>query len=157
MKYHGSGRMPLWLWFLPLVGIGVISACGQSATKSDLLAGFSARDAIDQISERMPDVRVGAVERFGSSLTWDNYSLHRRDQVAELQLSSTDEKPFFEAFKSKIRQLIENSGAKIIDEGSGNGSFSFAYTDGRIHGWIDVFQVQGAGENYKLIILVKEL
>jgi hypothetical protein len=155
---QGPRNIPRWLRFLALVAISLFSACGQSAAKreTDFLASFSARDAINQISERMPNIRVGAVERFGTSSTLDNRSFNRRDEVAELQLSSTSEHSFLEDFKSKIQQMIENSGSKIIGEGSGNGSFSFDYTDGRIHGWIDVFQVRGAGENYKLIILARE-
>ena len=80
---------------------------------------------------------------------------YHRDDRAELSISQSDAPMFLERVKEQIEQQLQSSGCKITDAGSGEGSYSIGYTDGRLHGWIDIWGL-GMGGNYKLVILVTE-
>ena len=145
--------------FTILFAIGVVMKCGACTetpeAKSRFLSSFQARDVIEK-SYVSPagaaDIKISGGET--SVLLGERRTYHRDDR-AELSISQSDAPMFLQRIKEQIEQRLQSSGCKITDAGSGEDSHSIGYTDGKIHGWIDIWGL-GVGGRYKLVIGVTE-
>src|ERR1041384_5881593 len=72
------------------------------------------------------------------------------------KVPETDQGLFLEGVMNAIKEQVRNNGCTLGGEGAGNKGFSIAYADGSATGWIDVWGVPGAADNYTLIITITE-
>ena len=143
-----------------LFGIGVVAISGACSApvppKTTFLTSFSMTDVIKrsygqadhQVQQRVLGGTAGSAVSSGAG--------HHCFDSAELSISSGDESQFLLGVKREMRQQLEHSGGKIVDEGSGDSDYSIGYTDGKITGWIDILGMRGAGDRYKLVIIITE-
>lgn len=152
----------LALTLLVTVTVGIVTGCGvPGQTRSAFLSGFSGKNIIEKASAQMAGIEPGGVSSGETSSVWKDRRIYHRDESADLRVNPADEDTFLVKLKSEIERSLENSDSKVLGGGSVGGSsggrgFSVAYTDGRNHGWVDVFGMRGIDNNYKLIIIVNE-
>ena len=145
---------------LLLFGISVIAIFGACSaptlSRSRFLASFSPSDAIKRgyaqpDSQQQPSISTG-----GTSSALGSHGVHHSYDSADLSVSRGEEPQFLLRIKREIVQQIEKSGGKVVGEGSGENNYSIEYTDGNVSGWIDVLGMRGAGDSYKIAIVVTE-
>ncbi len=146
-----------------LVAVGIVVGCRvPPTTRSVFLSKFSAADILKKTTEQMKSVENGGVSSGETSSSWNDRRIYHRLESADLQLNPVDEDAFLVKVKAEIEQSLQSSGGTILGGGLSSGGstggkgFSIAYTDGKNHGWIDVFGLHGASNNYKLVIIVNE-
>lgn len=148
-----------------LVAVGIVTGCSvPPKARSAFLSNFSAAEMIKKTSAQMTNIESGGVSSGETSSIWNDRRIYHRDESADLQVNpvAADEAAFLEKLKAQLEQTVRNSGGKVLGGGthsggsSGGRGFSVAYTDGKNHGWIDAFGLRGAGNNYRLIIIINE-
>jgi hypothetical protein len=135
----------------------MLAACGKvPETKSRFLSNFSAAEAIKSSSNLIG--RTIEPNISSSETSWTNGSrrAHHHDDSAQLRIPETDQGLFLEGVMNAIKEQVRNNGCTLGGEGAGNKGFSIAYADGSATGWIDVWGVPGAADNYTLIITITE-
>ena len=123
-----------------IVVVETLAACtGASETKSRFLSGFSAREVIEKSyapPNGAPELRVSGGE---TSILLGRRRTYHRDDRADLSISQNDAPMFLQKLKEHVEQQLQTAGCMITDAGSGEGSYSIAYTDGQVQGWIDIY------------------
>jgi hypothetical protein len=140
--------------------ISIVTAFGACsvppASKSRFLSSFSARDVIEK-SYDLPkgdgEFRVSGGE---TSSVLGSRRIYHRDDTADLRISQSEERSFLQRIKGQIELQLQGAGCKIADAGSGESNYSIAYTDEKVHGWIDVWGMRGPGDRYRLVITITE-
>jgi hypothetical protein len=146
---------PLLLFGITVIAI--FSACNTPAlSRSRFLASFSPADVIKRSygqpdSQQQPSISTG-----GTSSALGTHGVHHSYDSADLSVSKSDEPQLLLRIKREIVQQIEKSGGKVVGEGSGENDYSIEYTDGKVGGWVDVVGMRGAGDSYRLVIIVTE-
>jgi len=142
---------PLLLFGITVIAI--FSACSTATlSRSRFLASFSPADVIKRSyappdSQQQPSI---------STLALGSHEVHHSYDSADLSVSKSDEPQFLLRIKREIVQQIEKSAGKVVGEGSGENDYSIEYADGKVSGWVDVVGMRGAGDSYKLVIIVTE-
>jgi len=141
-----------------VIGVVVmLGACAETPEeKSKFFSSFSTGDAVQKT---LGPLHVGAgfsVSGSEASVLSGSRRTYHRDQRADLTLSQSDEPSFLQKIKDHIEQQIQINGCKMTSAGSGEGYYSIAYTDGRVHGWIDIWGLRGSGDNYRLAVTITE-
>ena len=84
----------------------------------------------------------------------------QRHEEIGVQIEAANIPSFMEAIKLGIEKAVTDSGAQIQGYGSGSietiEHFSLAYTQDEAYGTIQVWGVQGVGNEYKIIVLLTE-
>lgn len=144
------------LFFVISVVMAFGACSGPPESKSRFLSSFSARDVIKK-SYDLPkgdgEFRVSGVE---TSSVLGSRRIYHRDDSADLRISQSDEPAFLERIKAQIEQQLQGTACKILDVGSGESNYSIAYTDGKVHGWIDIWGMRGTGDSYRIVITMTE-
>ena len=144
------------LVFIILISL-FVGACGAPPPppKSRFLSSFSAKDAIQKSyhAGQSVAVRTDGVETatFGGT----RHIYHRND-LADVNIDQSDESGFLERLKSEIERELQETGGKITDGGSGDGHYSFGYSDGKIVGWLDLWGVRTSADSYRVTITISE-
>jgi len=145
---------------LLLFGISVIAifgACSAPAlSRSRFLAGFSPADVIKRSYAQPDSQQQVSVSSGGTSSALGSHEVHHSYDSADLSVSKSDEPEFLLRIKREIVQQIEKSGGKVVGEGSGENNYSIEYADGKVSGWVDIVGMRGAGDSYRLAIIVTE-
>ena len=153
------------LGLILFVAVGIVTGCHvPPETRSVFLSKFSVAEIIKKTGAQMTSIESGGVSSGETSSVWNDRRIYHRHESADLQVRpvEADEAAFLEKLKAEIEQRLGDNNAKVLGGGTSSGGssggrgFSIAYTDGKNHGWIDVFGLRGAGNNYKLIIIVNE-
>jgi len=147
---------PLLLFGITVVAIFGACSAPTTLSRSRFLASFSPADVIKRSyapadSQQQPTVSGG-----GTSSALGSHEVHHSYDSADLSVSKTDEPQLLLRIKREIVQQIEKSGGKVVGEGSGESNYSIEYTDGKVSGWVDVVGMRGAGDSYRLVIIVTE-
>jgi len=133
--------------------IAIFGACSApTLSRSRFLASFSPADVIKR-SYTQPDSQQ---QPSISTLALGSHEVRHNYDSANLSVSNSDEPQFLLRIKREIVQQIEKSGGKVVGEGSGENNYSIEYTDGKVSGWVDVVGMRGAGDSYRLVIIVTE-
>lgn len=143
-----------------LLGISVLAifgACGApTLSRSRFLTRFDAADVIKR-SYAQPDAQQQlSVSSGGTSSALGSHGVYHSCDSADLSISMSDEPLFLLRIKREIEQELEHSGGKIVGGRSGETNYSIEYTDRNVNGWIDILGMRGAGDSYKLAIIVTE-
>jgi hypothetical protein len=138
--------------------VAIFGACSAPTTlsRSRFLASFSPADVIKRSyaptdSHQQPSISTG-----DTSAALGTLGVHHSYDSADLSVSKSDEPQLLLRIKREIVQQIEKSGGKVVGEGSGESNYSIEYTDGKVSGWVDVVGMRGAGDSYRLVIIVTE-
>jgi hypothetical protein len=141
---------------LLLFGISVIATFGACSAptlpRSRFLASFSPADVIKR-SYTQPDSQQ---QPSISTLALGSHEVRHNYDSANLSVGQNDEPQFLLRIKREIAQQIEKSGGKVVGEGSGESNYSIEYADGKVGGWVDIVGMRGAGDSYRLAIIVTE-
>ena len=146
---------PLLLFGIAVAAI--FSACSApTLSRSRFLASFSPADVIKRSyahpdSQQQPSISTGE-----TSSALGSHGIHHSYDSADLSVSKSDEAQLLLRIKREIVQQIEKSGGKVVGEGSGESDYSIEYADGKVGGWVDIVGMRGAGDSYRLVILVTE-
>ena len=145
---------------LVIFGLGVVAILGSCSaptirSKSRFLAAFSASDVV-RVSYNQTDPEGPPVDTVQTSSSLG----HHRNDYANLVINASDGGAFLLRIKGEIERRVVSSGGKVVGEGSGNDGYSdgysIEYTDGGVHGWIDVLGMRGPGDSYRLVIITRE-
>jgi hypothetical protein len=143
-----------------LLGISVIAIFGACSaptlSRSRFLASFSPSDVIKRSYAQPDSQQQPSVSGGGTSSALGSHGVHHSYDSADLSVSRGEEPQFLLRIKREIVEQIEKSGGKVVGEGSGESNYAIEYTDGNVSGWIDVLGMRGAGDSYKLAIVVTE-
>ena len=105
--------------------------------------------------------RGGATGEGEETSSWKGRRIHQKDVDTYVDIEDRNKKPFFEALRADIEDIIKNSGATIKGKGEGTSdtgeSFSFNYTDGHVYGTINIWGVHGEGSQFIIIGLITEV
>lgn len=145
---------------LLLFGISVIAIFGACSaptlSRSRFLASFSPADVIKRSYAQSDSQQQLSVSGGGTSSALGSHEVHHSYDSADLSISKSDEPQFLLRIKREIVQQIEKSGGKVVSEDSGENNYSTEYADGKVSGWVDVVGMRGAGDSYRLVIIVTE-
>ncbi len=142
--------------------IAIFGACSApTLSRSKFLASFSPADVIKRSyaqanSQQQDSQQQLSVSSVGTSSALGTHGVHHSYDSADLSVSKSDEPQFLLRIKADIVQQIEKSGSKVVGEGSGDDNYSIEYADGKVGGWVDVAGMRGAGDSYRLAIIVTE-
>jgi len=137
--------------------IAIFGACSApTLSRSRFLASFSPADVIKRSYAQADSQQQISVSSDGISSALGSHGVHHSYDSAELSVSKSDEPEFLLRIKREIVQQIEKSAGKVIGEGSGENNYSIEYADGKVSGWVDVVGMRGAGDSYRLAIIVTE-
>jgi hypothetical protein len=147
---------PLLLFGITVVAIFGACSAPTTLSRSRFLASFSPADVIKRSyappdSHQQPSISTG-----GTSSALGTHGVHHSYDSADLSVSKSDEPQLLLRIKREIVQQIEKSGGKVVGEGSGENDYSIEYADGKVSGWVDVVGMRGAGDSYRLVIIVTE-
>ena len=135
----------------------IIGACtAPPPSKSRFLAGFSATDVIKRSYDQGGAQKEPTVSGGESSSVLGSRRIHHRDDSADLLISKNDEPLFLSTIKREIEGQLQKSGCRMVGGGFGDNNFHIEYTDGSVNGWIDLLGMRGAGDSYRLIIIITE-
>lgn len=143
--------------FFVISVVMAFGACsGPPESKSRFLSSFSARDVIEKSYDPPKGVGEFRVSGGETSSVLGGRRIYHRDDSADLRISQSDERSFLQSIKAQIEQQLQGTGCKIVEAGSGDSNYSIAYTDGKVHGWIDIWGMRGPGDSYRLVIIITE-
>ena len=144
----------------PFFVMSVVTAFGACSappeSKSKFLSSFSARDVIEKSYDRPKGEGESTISGGETSSVLGSRRTYHRNDSADLRIIQSDEPSFLQRIKTQIEQKLQGAGCKIVEAGSGDSSYSIAYTDGKVHGWIDIWGMRGPGDSYRLVIVITE-
>jgi hypothetical protein len=143
-------------FFVICVVVPFAACSGTPECKSAFLSGFSANDTIEKIYNSPEGAAQFRVTGGGTSTSLGSGRVYHRNDRAELTIREGDESSFLPKIREQIEQQLRANGCAITDSGSGEGNYSIGYTDGKVHGWIDIWGVRRMGDSYTLVITISE-
>ena len=145
---------------LLLFVISVVVICGACAarppSKSKFLASFSAAEVIKRSYDQADAQKQPTISSSESSSVLGSRRVYHRDDRADLVISKSEEPLFLLRIKREIEEQLQKSGCKMFAGGSGDNNYAIEYTDGTVNGWIDIWGMRGAGDTYRVIIIITE-
>jgi len=145
---------------LLLFVFSVVVICGACTapppSKSRFLASFSAADVIKRSYDQADAQKQPTVSGGESSSVSGSRRINHRDDSADLVISKSDEPLFLSSIKREIEEQLQKSGCRMFPGGSGDNHYAIEYGDGSVNGWIDILGMRGAGDGYRLIIIITE-
>lgn len=141
-----------------LVTASIAGGCGGPAKKppSKFMTTFSPEDAIKRSYVQSEGKKQPIVSSSGGLAGSGGLGITHRSISAELVFSETEASQFLSKLKSEISDQLRKYGARATGEGAGNDQYSLEYSEGAIAGLVEIWGVRGAGDNYRLIIIIAE-
>ena len=156
MKHIAKG---LTLWVLVLI----LSGCGNtkntsSKSQSTFRENFSIGTIVEGSSQYLiPGSRVLFGSESGQPMPLVPFE--QKQEEMTLQIDPAELPAFITSVRSEIEESIINSGATIVEHGSGGvtgTSFSISYREDDLYGVINIWGAQGEGTNYYLLMFITE-
>jgi hypothetical protein len=138
--------------------LAVLLACssGVPETKSRFLSSFTVRDVVEKSLDASAQDRGIRVSGGETSSVVGKRRVYHLDDTADLRIRPGDEHSFLERIKAQIERQLEDAGCTPADAGSGESTYSIEYTDGTVHGGIEIRGTRGSDDSYKLKIAITE-
>ncbi len=144
------------IFVIGIVTVFVACSGGPPESKSRFLSTYSAQDLVEKSYDRPPsDVGIRVAGGSTSSVL-DNRRIYHVDDTADLRIRPGDERSFLERIKAQIELQLQVAGCTATDAASGESNYSIAYTDGVVHGWINIGGMRRSDDDYRVVITITE-